>query len=365
MEIIVWVGFSIALFAGILTVTKKQVNVSDKLLSAWLFLLAIDYGNIGLTSLTFNLTLIPSSFFLFNPAFYLYSRSLTNQHFKLKWLQLLHLIPYIYFEISSHYYNLSFNINDFFDIDNNLWIRLLFAISFVISLIIYNLLSIKHVHTHRINLKNEFSSIDANQRLSWLLFIVISYVIYTLVATLLGVFGFVNNDYQLSTIFNYIYALALTFVLGFYGIRQDEIYKRKTVNSDKFEKIEKIEERYRKSKLTNKKKEEIKTLILIYFKENKPYINSELSMQILSEQLNIPKHQITEVLNISIGKNFFQFVNEYRIETVKQKLSDTSFNKFSIEAIAYDCGFSSKSSFFSVFKLMTGQTPLQYKNSNH
>ena len=50
MDKVIWIGFSIALFAGIITVTKKQINTSDKLLSAWLFLLAIDYGNIGITS---------------------------------------------------------------------------------------------------------------------------------------------------------------------------------------------------------------------------------------------------------------------------------------------------------------------------
>lgn len=359
METVIWVGFSIALFAGILTVTKKQVNVSDKLLSAWLFLLAIDYGNIGFTSLSFDFTIVPSSFFLFNPAFYLYSRSLTDEKFKLKWLQLLHLIPYIFFELSNHFFTLSFEIDLFFINDNNLWIRLLFAVSFLVSLIVYNTLSIVLVHKHRINLQNEFSNINQNQKLSWLLFVVISYNVYIYTATALGLFGFFYNDFEASRLFNYSATLALTTALGFYGIRQDEIYKRKLKKTD----LELTEERYKKSKLEIDKKEDIKTLILIYFKDKSPYLNSELSMHILSEELNIPKHQLTEVLNTIIGKNFFQFVNEYRVEAVKQKLSDTSNNKFSIEAIGYDCGFSSKSSFFSVFKNIIGQTPSQFKNS--
>ena len=361
METVVWVGFSIALFAGILIVTKKQITVSEKLLSAWLFLLAIDYGNIGFTSLYFDFTIIPSSFFLFNPAFYLYSRSLTDEKFELKWIQLLHLVPYVFFEFSNHYYVLSFEIDVFFINDQNLWIRLLFAISFIISLIVYNTLSIIAVHKHRINLKNEFSTINQNQKLAWLLFIVISYIIYILIATYIGIFGFFYNDFELSRIFNYSATLGLTVALGFYGIRQDEIYTRKLKKT----KTDQTEERYKKSKLTSDKKGKIKTQILTYFKEKTPYLNSELSMHILSEELDIPKHQLTEVLNTTIGKNFFQFVNEYRVEAVKQKLSDTSNNNFSIEAIAYDCGFSSKSSFFSVFKNISGQTPSQFKNSIH
>ncbi len=359
METIIWVGFSLALFAGILTVTKKQINASDKLLSAWLFLLAVDYGNIGITFLSYDPAIIPSSFFLFNPAFYLYSRSLTDEKFKLKLIQLLHLIPYLFFEFTNHYYTLSFTVDEFFIIDPNLWIRLLFAGSFIISLILYNSLSIVYVHKHRMNLKNEFSNISQNQKLAWLLFIVISYIIYILTATSLGLFGFFYNDYELSLFFNYSATLALTFTLGFYGIRQDEIYKKKLKNNG----LSQPEERYKKSKLSNNKKGEIKDLILNHFIEKSPYLNPELSMQLISEELNIPKHLLTEVLNTVIGKNFFQFVNEYRVNAVKQKLSDASNDKFSIESIGYDCGFSSKSSFFSVFRTITKMTPLQYKTS--
>jgi len=357
METVIWIGLSIALFAGVLTVTKKQLNVSDKLLSAWLFLLAIDYGNIGFTFLSFDFTIIPSSFFLFNPAFYLYAKSLTNKKFELKWVQLLHLVPYVFFEIGNHYYNPNFHIDNFFIPDHNLWLRLLFAIAFLVSLFAYNILSIISVHKHRINLKNEFSNITQNHRLSWLLFIVISYSVFVLTATSLGLFGFIFKDFEASTIYNYSATLVLTVVLGFYGIRQDEIYKRKETKYNK-----ETDSRYTKSKLTTNQKQEIESLLLSYFRKEKPFLNPELNMQLLSEKLNIPKYQITEVLNTIIGKNFFQFVNEFRVKEVKQRLSSTNNDIFSIEAIAYDCGFSSKSSFFSVFKNLTGQTPMQFKN---
>jgi len=78
--------------------------------------------------------------------------------------------------------------------------------------------------------------------------------------------------------------------------------------------------------------------------------------------LKIPKYQLTEVLNSDIGKSFFHFVNFYRVDAVKQMLADPK-NKYSIEAIGYECGFSSKSSFYTVFKNMTGETPVSFRNS--
>ena len=125
---------------------------------------------------------------------------------------------------------------------------------------------------------------------------------------------------------------------------------------------EEVHLRYKSSVLADRKKKDIKNKILQYFENNKPYLQSELNMDLLSAELNVPKHQLTEVLNTEIGKNFFQFVNGYRIEAVKAMLADNK-SKYSIEAIGYECGFSSKSSFFTVFKNLTGQTPLEYKNS--
>jgi AraC-like DNA-binding protein len=79
----------------------------------------------------------------------------------------------------------------------------------------------------------------------------------------------------------------------------------------------------------------------------------------LSNALGIPKYLLTEVLNVAMGKNFFRLVNEYRVEAVKKMLMKKK--EYSIEAIGYECGFNSKSSFFTVFKNITGLTPLQYK----
>ncbi len=359
MEKIIWAGFSIALFAAILTVTKRQSGVSDKLLSAWLFLFAFDYANLGITAMATDYYLIPSSFFLFNPAFFLYARSLTDTHFALKWRQLLHLLPYVFFELAKWFFPFSLNLEQFFNPDKELWLRLLYGISMIASLSIYNIMSILMVHRHRINLKHIFSNISENQRITWLLIVLISYMLYVFTVVVWGLFGLIFKDLDAATTYNYLASWMLIFMLGFYGINQEEIFKKRKTNNDN----ENGDDRYKLSGLTDKRKNEIKKLILNYFTKSEPYLNSELSMPMLSEALQIPKYQLTEVLNTEIGKNFFQFVNEFRVQAVKNKLEDPKNDELSIEAIGYDCGFSSKSSFFAVFKLISGNTPLQYRKS--
>ena len=73
-----------------------------------------------------------------------------------------------------------------------------------------------------------------------------------------------------------------------------------------------------------------------------------------------------EMINQELQKNFYQFINEYRVNEVKQKLADESFNHLKIISLAFDAGFNSKASFNRVFKSYTGLTPKNFraKSSN-
>jgi AraC-like DNA-binding protein len=75
----------------------------------------------------------------------------------------------------------------------------------------------------------------------------------------------------------------------------------------------------------------------------------------------IPRHHITEVLNEKYGRNFFSFVNEYRIREALSRMNDPKYQHYTLLAIAYDAGFNSKSTFNSFFKAYTGKTPSAYR----
>jgi AraC-like DNA-binding protein len=99
--------------------------------------------------------------------------------------------------------------------------------------------------------------------------------------------------------------------------------------------------------------------IIQHMKTNKPYLNAELSLDDLSKQISIPKHHITQTLSAKVGKSFYQFINEFRIEEAIVKLKKSKDE--SILSLAYDVGFNSKSSFNFYFKKVTGYTPSAYK----
>jgi AraC-like DNA-binding protein len=231
---------------------------------------------------------------------------------------------------------------------------MLFCLATIVSWFVYTPLSLTLVNKHRIHLHNELSNIEKNENLGWVLAVAIFYVVYCIMAILITIIVFfVHLNPLIPHIYNYSTLLVLIYIMSFYGLRQRKVSVHLLIEEPLIP--------YKNSNLSEDIKDKIKQKIITYFEREKAYLNPELSMNVLSESLKIQKYQITEVLNTEIGKNFFQFVNYYRVEAVKTMLSDPK-NKFSIEAIGYECGFSSKSTFYTVFKSMTGETPVSYRN---
>ena len=353
MNTIAWIGFCQGLFAALLMFTKKDRSLPDKILSGWLTLLAIEFMTCGLDYEVFGEPLLSSSFLLFNPAMFLYVSSLTRPNFKLKWFQLLHLLPFLVFEIIAYCIREPFSLDLFFVRDQNFLFRISFAVANFISWSMYNPLSLFYVHKHRMHLRNEKSNIEKNESLGWVLSVAVFYFVYCALAFIIAVIVFfVDVQPLLPHVYNYSVLLFVVFVLSFYGLRQQVLPKESLALVNSLS--------YQNSSLSEENKEKIKNTILKYFEKPEVYLNPDLNMDFISKALKVPKYQLTEVLNTTIGKNFFQFVNTYRVESVKKMLANPK-NNFSIEGIGYECGFSSKSSFYKEFKRITGMTPIAYK----
>ncbi|MEP1095814.1 MAG: helix-turn-helix domain-containing protein [Cyclobacteriaceae bacterium] len=119
-------------------------------------------------------------------------------------------------------------------------------------------------------------------------------------------------------------------------------------------------QRYKKSGLTHsdivRKGEEIK----LYLESGEVYKNPEFSLDLLSQNLDIPKHQISQVLTEHFGQTFYQLINEFRVREVTKILSAESHSHMSLLGIAYECGFQSKSTFNKAFRSIMGTTPSKY-----
>ncbi len=356
MEIIAWIGMAQSLFAALLMLAKREQNISDRVLSGWLILLAIEFLTCAIDFRVLGYSLLSSSFLLFNPALYIYIRSLVQKNFRLKWIMLIHLLPFVISEITAYVTRIPLAFEDFFQMNSHLHIRLTFAIGTIISWMVYFPLIIRHLYRYRKTLRNEKSNIDKEQNLNWLRFVTIFYIGYCFIASIQGViYVILQVGTEAISFYNYSALLLLVYIFSFYGLHQKQI-ETKTEEVEEPEMIS-----YKNSILTPEIRTNIEEKILKYFENDKAYLNPNLNMDLLSEAINYPKYQITEVLNIDIGKNFFQFVNSYRIEAVKKMLLEPKL-KYSIEAIGYECGFNSKSSFYTVFKSLTGLTPVAFRN---
>ena len=98
-----------------------------------------------------------------------------------------------------------------------------------------------------------------------------------------------------------------------------------------------------------------------YMDEKRPWLNPDLSVYSLSQQLNISRNHLTQVLNERINKNFYEFVNSYRIEEAKRLMNDPKFSHLTLTGIGLEAGFKSKTAFNLNFKKLTGFTPSEWK----
>ena len=125
-----------------------------------------------------------------------------------------------------------------------------------------------------------------------------------------------------------------------------------------------VEKRYKKSALDTEMMNEYEISLTKFIQKSKIYLEAEISLEELSDKTKIPKHHLTQLLNERFGKNFYTFINEYRINEAIQKLKDPDTGT-NILSLAFDCGFNSKSSFNNYFKKVTGLTPSAYRKERH
>jgi ligand-binding sensor domain-containing protein/AraC-like DNA-binding protein len=156
----------------------------------------------------------------------------------------------------------------------------------------------------------------------------------------------------------YFILLLLTIVgIGVWlrGIYLGMVRKNKVVP-----KIDEVHDKYKGSKVPEDVGIAIQNALLTYMTDKKPFLNPDLKLADLAEEIGYSVHEISQVLNQYINQNFADFVNNYRVEEVKIRVMDKSYAKFTLIAIAQQCGFNSKTSFFRVFKKNTGKTPADF-----
>lgn len=371
-ETLYYIGISQALFVSLVLFTKANKQGSDFVLMAWLLtisfkmmilLISAEHGEFFDNQ--FSIGLIPLTF---GPFLFLYTKNLLYRRWFFKSRDFLHYTPFIFFTFLYFTFfkgKLSFDNHMFFLDDEYLWVRLMYSIAFMSSVSYYTYLTLKILGRHRKQLKDRFSFLSERNELNWLYVLTaifgVTYFLYFSLGTynVLMKQGFFDIAYTSD-----VFLTILAFSVSYFGIKQPYLFKVIPEENEEFMALKKKNEskrKYKNSNLTAEQKEEYVKHIFTFMDEERPFINPELTVQDLSKQLNISRHHLTELLNNDIGKNFFTFINEYRVEEVKRRLLDTRFEHLTIVAIAFESGFNSKSTFNSIFKQNTGNTPSQWK----
>lgn len=100
--------------------------------------------------------------------------------------------------------------------------------------------------------------------------------------------------------------------------------------------------------------------LLDFIEKEQPYLDSELNIETLSQELNVSSDYLKQIINQKASSNFFEFINTYRLRELKKRVMDRENNDTTLLSLAFESGFSSKSSFYKTFKELTGITPSQY-----
>lgn len=98
--------------------------------------------------------------------------------------------------------------------------------------------------------------------------------------------------------------------------------------------------------------------------KQKLYTNPKVSLELIANKVEISPNYLSQLINNHSDQNFTNFINNKRIALAKEFLINTEFDKYTIQSVALETGFNSKSSFYASFKKITNQTPTQYKTSH-
>jgi AraC-like DNA-binding protein len=248
----------------------------------------------------------------------------------------------------------------------------------VIQLFVYGILILKSYRKHLNEIENYFSNTDEAKML-WIRWFIGVFIVYLII------FNVVNYSFQESwAIMDVLYYTDLFMFIGFlgiFGLKQADIYRMVSNPSNEVAEPETNEILTTQPALTDipegpsnpntgnapfvlgfDKKEQIKQLLLAVMEEQKPYLNPMLTITELAELLNSNQKYLSVVINDCFNKNFFTFINEYRVKEAIKLLSTSVGQQYSIEGIGKSVGFNSRSTFISAFKKQTNTTPSEYKN---
>lgn len=349
------------IICSILLFKKADKKPSNKFLG--LGILAFVWLNTKTLLLSLNLWEIHGIGFFPNgielaipPLFYFYFLSLIKPTFKFTAQKWLHFIPFLLsqsFAIAVYVAVMQTPLMSEKQLIASAWyfneVKLLEEYLTFASTMVYLYMGYKQLRAHKLLERNEGSKPEFEELgfiknlIRFFLFI----AIYTIVNLILNLF--LGPDFEWRWQLSHLMIASAVYYMGLVGYKNsDTIFGKRT-------------SRRRKAATTGDMVDlEIIAKLENAIEKDKVHLNPQLSLQALAQSLEVTEATLSNTINAHYQKNFRAFINEARVEEVKQRLHKEGLDKLSLLGLAKECGFNSEASFYRIFKSVTGLTPKQF-----
>jgi len=319
--------------------------------------------------------------FLFFPLLYLQVKYLLENHEKFLRLDLFHFTPFLL----SIFFTLKFILlpgdEKLLVVDNpSRYFVILETISNeVIALqgIVYSFMAIRLIRSYQKKIKNFESTLDKS--IIKVLYMGISLILFSWTIGIVGL----NLEYLNVSVgfdyfvYTYLILVLVIYIISYAAVKSPEIFKididtirDNSLNLKTF--ISKSKDLKKGTSQNNLPQDEnldvvfdpvlidLNERLVSYMQNEKPFLNPELSLPELADSLEMSRNQLSALINKIHQKNFYEFVNEYRVDEVKRLITAPENKHLKLISLAYDAGFNSKASFYRIFKQLTELTPTEY-----
>ena len=336
----------LAMLFGVLVILFISTDVGEYISEKWIWLYAINI-------LENTIILIPSFLYIAVYHFVHAPANFLKKHYLL-FLPFLFIAIFRTFSIWAETYSLA--LENFIDTLDFIFLIGLYIYSLIVFYWVVKML-INH-HKNVLNFHANTQGVDLN----WLYKLMFVFPILFIAQV---VFNFSSNQYYLIN-FSDIAIFLILFFCGFHIVQQREIFDL-TMQGKVLAEKEIPEQIYAKKEvlIDEHLMLEIVNNLEKVMKEEKPYLNQNLSLNLLADKLNSRTHIVSYVLNTHYNLNFYNYINNFRFDYCKALIKNPKKQHLSIEGIALEGGFGSKSTFNTLFKKQSGMTPTQYKNTNN
>lgn len=300
-------------------------------------------------------------FYLFVPTFYLYILKLLGTLPKLTIKHLVHLLPAVPGLVFYIVYITGSPEMRNYSIESKYCGFLPDALLNIIGVsiqIFYIILSFKRLNELKKIIRNNFSNYKQTE-IRWVYFLLFAFVIIS--ASYLLFIGILNDKKQVD-----LFTLLSLDCLFFAIFIKNMIYSSGIVpiveGANELEKNQLSTVNNKSMIMSEAESNRLNNDLMKLMKDKEVFLNPDISLASLASLLDTTPHKLSYFLNQKLNTSFFDYINYHRIKKAEEILNNKLNERPKLNVIAEECGFKSRSSFYTSFKKVTGSSPTQFEN---